>query len=133
MTIRSNIYRILIVLMLIFSFLSCKQETECEKSIYEISQTDQKKILEALKLHDFKKVIVVADTEYSTETINLCFQEIHDDSYRLKELYTKTNRFLKLSDKILIPTITSEDISLTRSEHALNTTGCSFEFRTSIH
>lgn len=130
MKIHSNIFRILIVLISMINFSSCKQETEPGKVIYEINETDQKKVLEMLKLYDFKKVIVVARTDSNTETIKLCFQEIHDDSYRLKELYTTTNRFLKLSDKTLIPVITSEDILLTRSKNVINTTGCSFEFNT---
>jgi hypothetical protein len=130
---RSNIFRILIVLMFIIIFSSCKQETECQNIIYGIREADEQKISEMLKLHNFKNVIVIVNTDYTTETIDLCFQEIHEDSHRLKELYPKTNRFLQLSDKILIPVISNEDILLTQSKHVLNTTGCSFKFKIGIH
>lgn len=132
MTSRSNIFRILIVYMFMISFISCKQETECEKIVYEINEADQKKLSEILKLYNLKKMIVVVETDYATETIDLCFQEIHEDSHRLKELYPKTNRFLQLSDKILIPVISNEDILLTQSKHTLNSTGCSFKFKIGI-
>jgi hypothetical protein len=106
-------------------FLSCSGDRDSKKIIYEISTTDQMKIEEKIKAFKLDKVIV--NIEIKDEIIDLCFQEANNE--RLNELYNKSNRYLKISDKTFIPVIFLQDFALTKSNNILSESGCIFRYQ----
>jgi len=111
--------------------ISCKNN-ECQKLIYEISEKNQKEILNELKLRNFNKVIVQIDIDRNSETINLCFQNIYKEDKLLSEFYNKSNRYLKISETVFLPVIFSEDIILAKSKHISFRTGCNFNYQINL-
>jgi len=83
------------------------------------------KIEEKIKAFKLDKVIV--NIEIKDEIIDLCFQEA--DNERLNELYNKSNRYLKISDKTFIPVIFLQDFALTKSNNILSESGCIFRYQ----
>jgi hypothetical protein len=119
---------IIAVMFFMALFTSCEQEDN--RIIYEIPKKDSAIILEKLKLLNLGKIVVFIDIDHSGwEGIDLCFQEVTDA--RMNEFYSKTNRYLKLSDTTFIPVYFHEDFVLAApvSKSVLSSTGCTLKHR----